>query len=108
MLYGSKSSVSPTRRTVITQATTGIPGDPEAWDEFGRTVASADLDRDGYADLIVGIPEETVGAAELRGTVTVVWGGPDGLKGAPPSPRRRGTERAGPTAASACPWPPPT
>lgn len=89
VLYGSKSSVSPTRRTVITQATTGIPGDPEAWDGFGTTVASADLDRDGYADLIVGIPEETVGAAELRGTVTVVWGGPDGLKGgttvAPPT-----------------------
>jgi hypothetical protein len=89
VLYGSKSSVSTTRRTVITQATTGIPGDPEAWDEFGRTVASADLDRDGYADLIVGIPHENVGGVDARGMVTVVWGGPGGLKGgasiAPPS-----------------------
>lgn len=89
VLYGSKSSVSATRRTVITQATSGIPGDPEAWDEFGRTVASADLDRDGYADLIVGIPHENVGGVDARGMVTVVWGGPSGLRGgasiAPPA-----------------------
>lgn len=89
VLYGSKSSVSATRRTVITQATAGVPGDPEKWDEFGRTVTSADLDRDGYADLIVGTPHEDVGGAEARGAVTVVWGGPNGLKGgasiAPPA-----------------------
>lgn len=81
VLYGSASSVTATRRTVITQATAGVPGDPEDADDFGRSVASADLDRDGYADLIVGAPRETVGSKELRGTVTVVWGGPSGLKG---------------------------
>ncbi|MDN3023864.1 FG-GAP-like repeat-containing protein [Streptomyces sp. S.PB5] len=89
VLYGSKSSVSSTRRAVLTQATSGIPGDPEKWDEFGRTVTSADLDRDGYADLIVGTPHEDVGGADSRGAVTVVWGGPNGLKGgasiAPPA-----------------------
>jgi hypothetical protein len=89
VLYGSGSSVSTTRRTVVNQATAGIPGDPEAWDEFGRTVASADLDRDGYADLLVGTPGEDIGSVESRGSVTVVWGGPDGLKGgasiAPPT-----------------------
>ncbi|MDH6550245.1 hypothetical protein M2161_004861 [Streptomyces sp. SAI-133] len=89
VLYGSKSSVSTTRRTVITQATSGIPGGPEAWDRFGTTVASADLDRDGYADLLVGTPDENVGGVDLRGTVTVVWGGSGGLRGgasiAPPA-----------------------
>jgi hypothetical protein len=89
VLYGSASSVSTTRRTVITQATTGIPGDPEADDRFGTTVTSADLDRDGYADLIVGTPFEDVGDKQLRGSVTVVWGGSGGLKGganiAPPT-----------------------
>jgi hypothetical protein len=89
VLYGSASSVSTTRRAVITQATTGIPGEPEKWDEFGTTVAGADLDRDGYADLLVGTPREDVGGIESRGSVTVVWGGPNGLKGgtnlAPPT-----------------------
>jgi len=91
VLYGSASStpVSATRRTVITQATTGIPGDPEAYDGFGTTVAGADLDRDGYADLIIGTPNEGVSGKESRGSVTVVWGGPSGLKGgasiAPPA-----------------------
>jgi hypothetical protein len=89
VLYGSASSVSTSHRTVITQATSGIPGDPEAWDRFGNTVTSADLDRDGYADLIVGTPDEAVGSDYARGSVTVVWGGPNGLQGgttiAPPS-----------------------
>ncbi|GGU63725.1 FG-GAP-like repeat-containing protein [Streptomyces daghestanicus] len=81
VLYGSASSVGTARRTVLTQATAGIPGGPEESDRFGRTVASADLDRDGYADLLVGAPGEDVGPADSRGTVTVVWGGPKGLSG---------------------------
>ena len=81
ILYGSASSVSTARRTVITQASTGIPGDPEQWDGFGAAVASADLDRDGYADLLVGTPHEKVGSQASRGSVTVVWGGPAGLTG---------------------------
>ncbi|MFD6821672.1 hypothetical protein ACFWC5_15045 [Streptomyces sp. NPDC060085] len=81
VLYGAASSVSTTRRAVITQASPGIPGDPEQWDAFGTAVASADLDRDGYADLLVGTPDEAVGDKESRGSVTVVWGGPGGLQG---------------------------
>ncbi|MEU9474192.1 FG-GAP-like repeat-containing protein [Streptomyces sp. NPDC048191] len=89
VLYGSSATVSATHRTVITQATAGIPGDPEEYDRFGTAVAAADLDRDGYADLIVGTPHEGVGSKESRGSVTVVWGGPKGLRGgttiAPPT-----------------------
>jgi hypothetical protein len=82
VLYGSASSVSTTRRTVITQASSGIPGAAEAYDQFGATVTGADLDRDGYADLLVSAPGEDVdGAGASRGSVTVVWGGPGGLAG---------------------------
>jgi hypothetical protein len=81
VLYGSASSVSTSRRTVITQATSGIPGAAEESDAFGATVTGADLDRDGYADLIVGTPGEKVGDKASRGSVTVVWGGPGGLSG---------------------------
>lgn len=81
VLYGSASSVGAARRTVITQASAGVPGEPEASDGFGTSVASADLDRDGYADLLVGAPHEAVDGKEARGSVTVVWGGPSGPKG---------------------------
>ncbi|MGJ5797474.1 FG-GAP-like repeat-containing protein [Streptomyces griseorubiginosus] len=81
VLYGSASGVSAARRTVITQATTGVPGTPEEWDGFGTAVTSADLDRDGYADLLVGTPSESAGTMGGVGSLTVVWGGPTGLKG---------------------------
>ncbi|MGA4860477.1 FG-GAP repeat protein [Streptomyces koyangensis] len=96
VLHGSASSVGPARYTYITQATAGVPGTPEAHDGFGQSVASADLDRDGYADLIVGTPREDAAGFESRGTVSVVWGGPGGLSGgaavAPPSGYGEGRE----------------
>ncbi|WP_372350487.1 VCBS repeat-containing protein [Streptomyces sp. KL116D] len=44
-------------------------------------MATADLDADGYADLLVGAPYEDVTGAQNRGSVTVLWGGSQGLKG---------------------------
>ncbi|WP_448315304.1 hypothetical protein [Streptomyces sp. CO7] len=81
VFYGSAGGVSASRRTVITQATTGVPGNPEEWDDFGSAVTSADLDRDGYADLLVGSPGEDAGTMAETGSLTVVWGGSAGLKG---------------------------
>lgn len=81
VLYGSATGVSASRRTVVTQATSGIPGTAEEWDQFGTAVASADLDRDGYADLLIGTPDESAGTMDGVGSLTVVWGGSAGLRG---------------------------
>ncbi|GAA3647228.1 FG-GAP-like repeat-containing protein [Streptomyces chitinivorans] len=82
VLYGGPSGPSAGRGQTITQSSPGVPGGPEAGDRFGASVASTDLDGDGFADLVVGAPGEDVGTAPDRGMVTVVWGGPRGLSGA--------------------------
>ena len=60
---------------VIAQSTATIPGDDEPGDEFGAVVEAGDMDRDGFADLIVAAPRENEGA----GAVFVIRGNRDGI-----------------------------
>ncbi|MGY0059761.1 FG-GAP-like repeat-containing protein [Streptomyces sp. LZ34] len=80
VLYGSANGVAPSRSTTLTQATTGVPGTPEAGDGFGSDVASGDLDGDGFDDLVVASSgEEAADGSAGTGSVTVLWGGSRGL-----------------------------
>jgi len=75
VLYGSANGVSATsRRQTISEVTPNIPGRPFERDQFGTTTATADLNRDGYADLVVGSPHSI---AERQ--ITVIWGSRNGL-----------------------------
>ncbi|MER6913138.1 FG-GAP-like repeat-containing protein [Streptomyces sp. NPDC000594] len=82
VLYGSKTQPVNTKRQVVHQDTAGVPGTAAAGDRFGSVVASGDLDRDGYADLVVSAARDTL-AADRRnaGSLTVFWGGAQGLSG---------------------------
>jgi hypothetical protein len=71
--------VSPPRNRWSRSPVEGVPGASEPGDKFGKTVASADFDRDGYADLAVGQPREAVRGFEVAGAVTVVYGSGRGL-----------------------------
>ncbi|MEU1542690.1 FG-GAP-like repeat-containing protein [Actinacidiphila glaucinigra] len=81
VLYGSSSGVSAARKTVITQNSAGVPGTAETGDRFGASLATADLNGDRYADLVVGSPYEGIGNHVGVGAVTVLWGGATGLSG---------------------------
>ena len=59
---------------MITQDSLAVRGTDEIGDEFGAVVEAADVDQDGYDDLIVAAPREDDGA----GRVTVIRGWRDG------------------------------
>ncbi|MFJ5774858.1 FG-GAP-like repeat-containing protein [Streptomyces sp. NPDC093094] len=72
VLYGSASGVSASRRVVITKDSPGVPGAAGRQELFGSATATADLNRDGYADLVVTEPYHGP-------SVTVLWGSRSGL-----------------------------
>lgn len=80
--YSSSGGLSTTKKSVLNQNTSGVPGGAEAGDGFGRAVASGDLDNDGYDDAIVGIPGEDLAELSDAGGAIVFWGSPTGLHGA--------------------------
>lgn len=79
VLYGARSGLAASRRKTITQNTSGVPGTAETGDGFGAATTTADLNRDGYADLVVGSPYEDTAKGTDSGAVTVLWGSGSGL-----------------------------
>lgn len=81
VVYGSASGLKTSTRQVYSQASPGVPGAPEKYDYFGSGLDSADLDGDGYTDLLVTAFGErwTAGGEERRARVTVLWGGSGGF-----------------------------
>jgi hypothetical protein len=82
VVYGTASGLNTAKRQIISQATTGIPGTPESYDYFGDRLTTGDLDGDGYTDIVVGVHGEQIGSGGDSGTITVLWGGASGIKGA--------------------------
>ncbi len=78
VLYGSTSG--PTAHDQLWhQGRKGVKGALEKGDKLGWSLASGDFDRDGFADLAIGIPREDVGAKKDSGAVQVLYGSPAGL-----------------------------
>ncbi|MEV7320666.1 hypothetical protein [Streptomyces sp. NPDC093970] len=82
VLYGSAHGLSTAHRATFSMSTPGVTGLARAGDRFGQATATADLDRDGYDDLIVAAPGKDVGSAVDAGSATVLFGSPTGLRAA--------------------------
>ncbi len=82
VIRGSSAGPTATNVQLWTQDSIGVAGAAESGDGFGSAVASGDFDRDGYADVAVGIPGEDIGTAVDCGAVHVLYGGPSGLTAA--------------------------
>ncbi|KUF18053.1 FG-GAP and VCBS repeat-containing protein [Streptomyces silvensis] len=105
--YGSSNGVDENRSMrMFTEDTPGVPGGVQKGDRFGAAVAAADLNRDGYADLVVGAPGERKSTCEhcyiTGGGLYVLKGSSRGVTGtgstfyaynAPGLPRPTGTFR---------------
>ncbi len=76
---GSAAGLLAANDTLWSQASPGIAGFPESTDRFGRALASGDFDNDGYADLLIGVPNEDVGSLSNAGAVNVIYGSVLGL-----------------------------
>lgn len=78
VLFGSADGIDRARAEALSQSA-NIGGSSEAGDEFGSAVLLADLDADGFSDLVIGVPGEGLGSTTDTGVVHVVPGGAGGL-----------------------------
>ena len=62
VLYGSHDGITAAGDQYWT-GQPGVKGVRAKGDKFGRAISSADFDRDGYADLAIGVPREPGAAA---------------------------------------------
>ncbi|MXM64917.1 hypothetical protein GR925_16090 [Streptomyces sp. HUCO-GS316] len=81
--YGSADAAGATQaeRVTISQNTKTVGGRAETGDHFGFSVAIADFNNDGFADLATGTPGEDVENDQDAGIVQILWGSRDGLRG---------------------------
>lgn len=84
VIYGSAAGLGSANNQLISQdqflpGGADVPGVPEVYDQFGRTLAAGDFNGDGRDDLAVGVPDEDLEAIEDAGAVHVFYGSANGL-----------------------------
>lgn len=83
--YGSPDGLDPANHTTIDQDTTGVPGAAETGDSMGASIATGDINGDGYDDVLTGLPGEDITLNTVAntdaGSAIVLYGSGAGLTG---------------------------
>ena len=76
IFYGQNTGIEEYGNQLFHQDTSGVEDEVDIGDRFGQSVASGDFNRDGYDDLVVGVPfEATAGNTVTNaGVVHVFYG----------------------------------
>ena len=82
LLRGSAAGLTAVGNQLGHQDTPGILETAESGDAFGSALAVGDFDADGFDDLAIGAPGESVGAASRAGLVNALYGSASGLTAA--------------------------
>jgi len=79
IFYGGPDGLQIETVQHINQSTAGVPGASEDADWFGGTLAAGDITGDGRDELVVGVPNESLGSATNTGGVIVLKGSASGI-----------------------------
>ncbi|GAB7106488.1 FG-GAP repeat protein [Streptomyces phaeofaciens JCM 4814] len=78
---GTANTLPRVRTAVLSQSTAGVAGAAEAGDAFGASVATGDVNGDGYDDAVIGSPGEDLAGVVDAGRASVLYGSATGLRG---------------------------
>lgn len=79
VIYGSSSGLNISNNQMWHQNTAGIAGGAEDNDRFGAALGAGDFNGDGFTDLAVGVPGESINDIQDAGMVNVIYGSLSGL-----------------------------
>nr|WP_238342275.1 FG-GAP-like repeat-containing protein [Actinopolymorpha rutila] len=79
IVYGNGTTLNPAKRQRIDESLAWVPGVPQQDEGFGSTLASADFNADGFADLAVCAPTETEDGFSGVGALYILFGTSAGL-----------------------------
>jgi hypothetical protein len=79
VIYGSAGGLTASGNQFWTQDSAGVPTDPQDIGNFGGALAAGDFNGDGFGDLAVGAPGQTLGGLDQAGVVIVLYGTHAGL-----------------------------